>query len=130
MKAERVEMPSCEDCASKGGMFSCLSKEDITRLGEDKGNNFYKKGQVIFYEGNYPRGLYCIYKGKVKVSKLGDEGKEQIVRISGNTDTLGYRSLLCNEAYRATATALEDSYVCYLSKKRFFELWNRTIHFA
>ncbi|MBK6525136.1 MAG: Crp/Fnr family transcriptional regulator [Crocinitomicaceae bacterium] len=122
MKAAKVEMPSCEDCPNKGGMFSCLSREDKAVLGEDKGNNYYKKGQVIFYEGNYPHGLYCIFKGKVKVSKLGDEGKEQIVRISGNADTLGYRSLLCNEPYKATATALEDSYVCYLSKKRFFEL--------
>lgn len=122
MKNAKVEMPSCEDCPNKGGMFSCLSREDKSQLGEDKGNNFYKKGQVIFYEGNHPHGLYCIYKGKVKISKLGDEGKEQIVRISGNADTLGYRSLLCNEPYKATATALEDSYVCYLSKKKFFEL--------
>ncbi|MBK7127922.1 MAG: Crp/Fnr family transcriptional regulator [Crocinitomicaceae bacterium] len=122
MKNAKVEMPSCEDCPNKGGMFSCLSREDKAQLGEDKGNNFYKKGQVIFYEGNHPHGLYCIYKGKVKISKLGDEGKEQIVRISGNADTLGYRSLLCNEPYKATATALEDSYVCYLSKKKFFEL--------
>jgi CRP-like cAMP-binding protein len=101
MKAAKVEMPSCEDCPSKGGMFSCLSREDKAVLGEDKGNNYYKKGQVIFYEGNYPHGLYCIFKGKVKVSKLGDEGKEQIVRISGNADTLGYRSLLCNEPYKS-----------------------------
>lgn len=122
MKSSKIDMPSCEDCPNSGGMFSCLSKPDKAILGEDKGNNFYKKGQVIFYEGNYPHGLYCIYKGKVKLSKLGDEGKEQILRILGNADTIGYRSLLCNETYKATATALEDSYVCYLSKKKFFEL--------
>ncbi|MBI3136455.1 MAG: Crp/Fnr family transcriptional regulator [Bacteroidetes bacterium] len=122
MKSVKMDIPNCEDCQNKGGVFSCLSKPDKTILGEDKGNNFYKKGQVIFYEGNHPHGLYCIYNGKVKISKLGDEGKEQIVRISGNADTLGYRSLLCNEPYKATATAIEDSYICYLSKKKFFEL--------
>lgn len=122
MKSARIDIPACEDCPNKGGMFDCLSKQDKAILGEDKGNNFYKKGQVIFYEGNYPHGLYCIYSGKVKISKLGEEGKEQIVRISSNADTLGYRSLLCNEPYRATATAIEDSYVCYLSKKKFFEI--------
>ena len=122
MRAAKIDVPSCEDCPNKGGLFSCLTTHDKSILGEDKGNNFYKKGQVIFYEGNYPHGLYCIYKGKVKISKLGEEGKEQIVRISGNADTVGYRSLLCNEAYKATATALEDSYVCYLSKKKFFEI--------
>lgn len=122
MKASKIEMPSCENCPNSDGLFSCLTKHDKSVLGEDKGNNFYKKGQVIFYEGNYPHGLYCIYKGKVKISKLGEEGKEQIVRISGNADTVGYRSLLCNEPYKATATALEDSHVCYLSKKKFFEI--------
>jgi CRP-like cAMP-binding protein len=30
--------------------------------------------------------------------------------------------LLCNEPYKATATAIEDSHICYLSKKKFFEL--------
>lgn len=126
MKNEVSEMPlSCEDCTNKDSIFSCLSHDEKVHLGQDKGCNFYKKGQVLFYEGNHPHGLYCVYKGKVKISKLGDDGKEQIIRLAGNADTLGYRSLLSNEPYKATATALEDSLVCYLSKTQYFDLMSK-----
>mgnify|MGYP000347595332 CR=1 FL=1 len=123
MKPDLSKIPlSCQDCTNNSSTFSCLSSEEKDELSVDKGNNFYKKGQTIFYEGNHPHGLYCIHSGKVKISKLGEEGKEQILRLAGKAETLGYRALLGNEPYKATATALEDSYVCYLSKRQFFEL--------
>ena len=89
---------------------------------DKKGDNFYKKGQVIFYEGNHANGLYCLYDGKVKLTKLGKDGKEQIVRFSKNGDILGYRSLLSDEPYHATATALEDSHICMISKEKFLQV--------
>lgn len=115
MKRARIEIPTCENCDNEGhGVFCGLSRENKVRLSERKGGNFYKKGQVIFYEGNHVNGLYCIYSGKVKLSKLGENGKEQIVRFAKSSDILGYRSLLSNEPYHATATALEDCWVCVI----------------
>ena len=126
MKPDISNMPvSCEDCNNKDNAFSCLSRSEKSDLAKDKGRNFYKKGQVIFYEGNHPHGLYCIYKGKVKISKLGDEGKDQIIRLAGDADMLGYRALLSNEPYKATATAIEDSYICYLSKRQYFDMMSK-----
>jgi CRP-like cAMP-binding protein len=67
----------------------------------------YKKGDVIFREGQQPVGLFHLLQGKVKVFKTGDEGREQIVRLFRSGDVLGYRALASNEPYFATATALE-----------------------
>ena len=50
---------------------------------------------------------------------MGKDGKEQIIRFSKDGDILGYRSLLSNEPYHATATAMEDSYICTISKEKF-----------
>lgn len=122
MNKSSVEIPECTDCTNKNSVFCCLSYDDKALLTTNKGGNFFKKGQVIFYEGNYPHGLYCIYKGKVKISKLGEEGKEQIVRFAGNGDMLGYRAILSNESYQATATAMEDSYICHLSRDNFTKI--------
>ena len=65
--------------------------------------------------------MFCVYRGKVKVHKMGEDAKEQIVRFAKEGDVLGYRSLLGDEPYNATATAIEDSIICYIPKSRFLE---------
>jgi len=49
----------------------------------------------------------------------GDEGKEQIVRMAKSGDIIGYKALLSGERYSATATAIEDSNICYIPKDIF-----------
>ena len=122
MKLSKITIPSCVDCKNNSKIFCALSINEKENLSKNKGGNFYKKGQAIFYEGNHSNGLYCIYKGKVKLSKLGERGKEQVVRFARTSDIIGYRALLSNEPYQATAVALEDCHVCHLSKEKFKEL--------
>ena len=87
-----------------------------------KGCTWYKKGQVIFHEGAYPSGIYVINNGKVKVFKLGLEGKEQIVRLADKGEILGYRSLIGGDKYAATAAVFEDSMVCFIGRETLFKL--------
>ena len=89
-------------------------------LDQRKTSNIYKRGQVIFYEGNQSFGLYCISSGRVKLYKMSVDGKQQIVRIASAGDVLGYRALLANEPYHATAEAIEDSEICCLDRDSFF----------
>lgn len=119
MKRKSIDIPSCDNCKNSKDFFCNLSEPEKQIISKKKGDNFYKKGQVIFYEGNHANGLFCLYEGKVKLTKLGKDGKEQIIRFSKDGDILGYRSLLSNEPYHATATAMEDSYICTISKEKF-----------
>ncbi len=108
----------CESCSSKEkGVFCDLEKSDLEEVSDNKVTNFYKKGQTLFFQGNPPFGLYCIGEGKVKVSKIGNDGKESIVRVASDGDVLGHRSLFTEQYYTATATALEDSRICFIDKK-------------
>lgn len=116
-----IQIPTCKECNNKESLFCDLSSQIKENISINKGSNFYKKGQVIFYEGNQSRGLYCIHKGKVKLSKLGLNSKEQVVRFAKTEDILGYHSLFNQGPYQTTATVLEDSYVCHISKEKFME---------
>ncbi|TNE74569.1 Crp/Fnr family transcriptional regulator [bacterium] len=118
-KQIKLDIPSCSLCENRDGILCSLPMKCKETISEGKGGNFYRKGQIIFYEDNHVNGLYCIYKGKVKLTKLGENGKEHIVRFAKTGDVLGYRSLLGNETYKATAMALEDSYVCLMDKNKF-----------
>lgn len=84
--------------------------------------SIYKKGQVIFHEGAYPFGMYCINTGKIKLSHSGDDGREQIIRLVKAGDIMGYKALLSGERYTATAIALEDSSICFIPKDLFMDV--------
>lgn len=102
-------------------MFSDLKNNELEQFTEEKQSQVYKKGQVLFNEGEHANGIYCIHKGKVKVYKLGDEGREQIVRLVKDGDVLGYRALLSGETFNAYAEALEESIICYIPKSQLFK---------
>lgn len=109
---------NCSDCPSLAqGVFCSLGKEELKNVSEHKVTNIYKKGQTLFVQGNHPFGLYCVSSGNIKVTKVGADGKESIVRIVSAGDVLGHRSLFTDQFYTATATALEDTRVCFLDKK-------------
>lgn len=121
--AKKVEIPLCEKCKNiNNSSFCILNRVEQERLSLHKTFNLYKKGQVIFYEGNQPQGVYCIYSGKVKIHKLGGDGKDQIVRLAKTGNVIGYRALLSADNYFATATALEDTQVCVFSKAIYLNL--------
>lgn len=120
--AELTPDQLCQSCnVGSHAIFSALIPEEKRQLDTEKIPQVFKKGDVIFEEGHHPKGLYCISEGKVKVTKLGDEGRDQIVRIDNKGEVLGYRSLLNEEPYTATATALEHSTMCFIPASLMFQ---------
>jgi len=114
---------SCSNCDIRSiACFADLLKEDLDELDRNKISTVYRKGQIIFHEGMNPTGLYCLNKGKIKISKHGVDGKEQIVRFVLEGGLLGVRSLVGGRSYSASATTLEESVVCYINQKTFFEI--------
>ncbi|MCX7877254.1 MAG: Crp/Fnr family transcriptional regulator [Ignavibacteria bacterium] len=118
-----INIPECTECRSRlKSVFCELSRDEAGDITSEKSCSFYKKGQLIFSEGNRPLGLYCINKGKVKVFQIGEEGKEQILRLAKEGDILGYRALISGEVYSASASALEEAVICFIPKTKFYEL--------
>lgn len=128
---QKMDVSPCEKCGNLGSSVFCsLNKAELNQLSNYKSFNIYRKGQVIFYEGNLPQGLYCIYSGKVKIHKLGDDGKDQIVRLAKKGNVIGYRALLSNDNYYATATALENTLVCFFPKLIYLNLLSNNADFS
>lgn len=119
----KVERPSCPSCLIKAlSFFSEMDQFDLINLSNNKICNFYKKGHIVFYEGRIPTGIYCLEQGRVKIYRVGMDGKEQIVRLATPGSLLGIRSLLNGERYTASAATLQDSVICFINKSFFFHL--------
>jgi len=121
----------CQACASRLlGVLCNLDSAGVEDCNQHKTTNHYKKGQVIFYEGNQAYGFYCVFAGRVKLYKSGVDGRQQIVRIAGPGDLLGYRSLFAAEPYHATAEALEEATICCIDKNAFFPVLTKNPNLA
>lgn len=82
----------------------------------------FKKKQRIYNEGNRAVRLYYVQKGKVKVFKTSDQGKELIMRIANDGEFFGYTPLFEQAVYKENAEALENSEIIGLPRSEFEEL--------
>jgi len=96
--------------------------ESLKKLSEERDVRLYKKKQEVYQEGNYPKGIYFINKGKVKTYQTNELGKELITELHNKGDFFGYISLLQDEKYNNSATTLEDSEIYMIPKEDFFSL--------
>src|ERR1019366_4189877 len=90
---------------------------DLGKLSNSRTNRIFKKKQTIFSEGSYPNGLYFINKGKVKTYKTNSDGKEFITGLHKDGDFIGYHALLEEGMYAESASTLEETEMCLVSKE-------------
>ena len=102
--------------------FGVFSKEELLEFEQEKKVVNLKKGDEIIQEGNTPKGIYCVMKGTAKLFKIGFNGKEQILRFINEGDIIGYRSILSQEVFGASATAMTPVEIYYIPEKFFLKL--------
>ncbi len=112
----------CQICIdSPHSLLSELDKEAKQKVIETTVCTSYKKGELIYSEGDMPTGLHCLLTGKVKIYKDGIGGRQQIVRMAKPIGFIGYRAFFSEEIHIASAEALEDSIVCRIKTELMFE---------
>ena len=102
---------------SSKSVFSVLNSDEKELLKKGLTSIAYKKGEVIFNEGDKPVGLILLAEGKVKIFKEGVGGREQIIRLANPVGFIGYRAFFAEEIHSATAVAIEDSVICCVNRE-------------
>ena len=113
----------CELCASrKQSLFSDLPETQLCTISDHKNLISHRKGQILYYEGTKPLGIFCINSGVVKIYKTASNGKEQIIHIAKAGEMVGFRAMFTEEPYKVGAEALEESNICFIGKEDFLNL--------
>ncbi|RLD23507.1 MAG: Crp/Fnr family transcriptional regulator, partial [Bacteroidetes bacterium] len=94
-----------------------LTEEESENIFLNKITETYKRGSIIYQEGNRMKGFYCVHSGIVKIYKTGIDGKEQIIRFAKPGDLMGYRSVISDEPACTTTEVLEESIICHIPTK-------------
>ncbi|HKR03408.1 MAG TPA: response regulator [Bacteroidia bacterium] len=122
-KAESIKKEYEKDIEGLTAFIGDVAGKDAVRkFTEDKKVKTYRKKENIYREGDYPRGMYYINKGKIKVYKIHDFGKELITALLNDGDFFGYTSLLEEKDYTENAQALEDAEITFIPREEFFNL--------
>jgi CRP/FNR family transcriptional regulator/CRP/FNR family cyclic AMP-dependent transcriptional regulator len=102
-------------------IFAELSEVDIQALARLTTRRRYPKDTVVFFENEQGDTLFMILEGRVRVTILGDDGREVILSVLGPGDFFGEISLLDNEPRSATAIAAEESELLLLLHRADFQ---------
>ena len=81
---------NCVICKLRSDSFFCsLPKAALEAFDKIKYSASYPAGAVLFVEGQSPRGIYMLCKGRVKLSTTSAEGKTLILKIAQPGEVLG-----------------------------------------
>ncbi|MCG0275125.1 MAG: Crp/Fnr family transcriptional regulator [Thermosediminibacteraceae bacterium] len=115
-----------EEALKKVFIFSDLSDDELAKIKGLINTRNYKKGSVIFFEGEPGEAVYFVKSGKVKVYKADGEGREYILHFFGEGDVFAEAVLLEGGPYPATAEAVEDSTVGFIKNEDLEHLIKQT----
>lgn len=118
-----AEFQSCHNCGMRFDSLLCSDPDVRSVIDRAKVVTRYKGGQVVFYAGNIPLGIFTIQTGVVKLEAISSTGTAHTLRLVGPGGALGYRSLFANETYHANAVAVEDSELCFIPKSDIMNLF-------
>jgi CRP-like cAMP-binding protein len=103
-------------------LFEGLPRKQHETLAMISLNRSYKKGQIIFSEGDEGVGFYVIISGRVKIFKLSPEGKEQILHMMGQGEIFGEVPVFTGQGYPAYAETHAQSSLLFFPRNAFIEL--------
>jgi len=100
-------------------IFAELTEADLEVLARLATRRRYPKDGVVFFENEEGASFFMIVQGRIKVTILGDDGREIILSVLSSGDFFGEMALLDNEPRSATAIAVEDSELLCLNRADF-----------
>ncbi|HTR48783.1 MAG TPA: Crp/Fnr family transcriptional regulator [Verrucomicrobiae bacterium] len=114
---------NCETCPMrKNGFFCHLSAPALQAFSKAKFTTNYPAEAVLFVEGQTPRGVYMLCKGRVKLTMNSVDGRTLIVRICEPGEVMGLQATVSGEPYELTAEALQPCQVNFVRRDDFLKL--------
>lgn len=106
-------------------LFSALGKAEVKEIAPYFSEQDYPKRATIFSEGDPSDWFYVVETGKVKITKLSQEGKEIILEIISPRQFFGGVAVVRGFPYPANAVALEPTRVIRCSRTNLLKVLDR-----
>ncbi len=102
--------------------FAVLPVEELRTLARHCVVRQLVRDEMLFAEGDACDGLFIVQSGAVKLFKMADSGREQILAVERAGSTVAELPLFDGGAFPTSAVALDDSTLLFLPKREFLDL--------
>jgi CRP/FNR family transcriptional regulator len=106
-------------------LFEGLQAEQYKNITRILLRRAYRRGEIIFMEGDEGNGFYIVETGQVKIYKISSEGKEQILHMFGPGESFGEVSVFTGQGFPAYAKANINSTCLFIPRADFVEMIRR-----
>jgi CRP/FNR family cyclic AMP-dependent transcriptional regulator len=111
---------SCLGCKMRTEKIFCdLPEAALQSFEQIKYATAYPKGAVLFVEGQAPRGIFVLCKGRVKLSICSTDGKTLILKIAESGEVLGLSASVGGIPYELTAETIDPCQVNFVKREDF-----------
>jgi len=90
-------------------IFESLDNDELEKIFKIARIKLYPAGALILEEGKQGGALHVILKGRVRVSKVMENGRDKVITTLGPQSIFGEMSLFDNLPYSANVSALEET---------------------
>lgn len=104
---------------TKVPIFSGLSEIELSFLAARTVPRHFAAGETVFSEGQPCSGLYVVESGHVRIFKSSAGGREQVLSVDGPGSSIAELPLFDGGSYPASAAAIEESTLLFVSKQDF-----------
>lgn len=108
-----------KNCLGSLWIFDGLSQENLEIILDQAFRRVYEPGEIIFLQGDTGDKTFLIKAGKVKLSKVTEQGNEIVLDICKEGDIIGEQTLIDNFIYPVNAVCIEKSLICGFDKNSF-----------
>ncbi len=103
----------------KTPLFAGLTDQEMNSLVARVSSKQVRQGTILFGEGDPCAGLFLVASGKIRIFKLSPTGREQVLSVEGPGSSFAELPVFDGGNYPASASALEDAEVLFISRKDF-----------
>lgn len=105
----------------KTPLFAALSEAELRALSQRVKSRHFDRGELLFSEGDACSGLFLVASGKIRIFKVSAGGREQVLAMEGPGSSFAELPVFDGGNYPASASAVEDTEVLFISRKDFQE---------
>jgi CRP/FNR family cyclic AMP-dependent transcriptional regulator len=114
-----MQVEFANDALRRCPLFAGMSQESLQAITRTLRARRFRRGEVLFHEGDPGDALFVVASGAVKVVGPSEEGEEAILATLRRGDFLGELAVLDGAPRSASAVALEATEVLALPRDQF-----------
>lgn len=109
-------------CVRRVPIFSDLSEQQINEIMNLIEPITLQKGEYLYQAGDITSALYVVDEGRIRITRIAESGKQQLIRILKSGEFTGELALFQETIHDSYAEALEDTEICMIKQADFTAL--------